>query len=93
MYRDGRGGLAKDDREAARLYKLAADQGDAGGQVNLGFFYGTGRGGVAKDNRKAARLYKLAADQGNAFAQAALKSLEEIGARSAPPVRRGNSVR
>jgi TPR repeat protein len=25
-----------DDREAARLYKLAADQGNAGGLVNLG---------------------------------------------------------
>jgi TPR repeat protein len=27
FYEQGRGGLAKDDREAARLYKLAADQG------------------------------------------------------------------
>ena len=90
---NGRGGLAKDDREAARLYKLAADQGDAGGQVNLGFFYETGRGGLSKDNREAVRLYKLAADQGNEYAQAALKRLEEIGARSPPPARRSNSVR
>jgi TPR repeat protein len=34
-----------DDTEAARIYKLAADQGDALGQVNLGAFYETGRGG------------------------------------------------
>jgi len=39
----GRGGLPKDDHEAARLYKLAADQGNANGQANLGFFYATGR--------------------------------------------------
>jgi putative tryptophan/tyrosine transport system substrate-binding protein len=61
--------LAKDDREAARLYKLAADTGDAVGQANLGFFYANGRGGLAKDDREAARLYQLAADQGNAAAQ------------------------
>jgi TPR repeat protein len=30
--------LTADDREAARLYKLAADQGDARAQANLGFF-------------------------------------------------------
>jgi TPR repeat protein len=62
-------------REAARLYKLAADQGNAGAQSNLGFFYEQGRGGLQKDDREAARLYKLAADQGNAYAQAALKRL------------------
>jgi TPR repeat protein len=31
---DGRG-LPKDDREAARLYKLAADQGNAYAEVGL----------------------------------------------------------
>ena len=35
----GRGGLPKDDREAARLFELAADQGNADAQANLGFFY------------------------------------------------------
>ena len=69
FYEAGRGGLPQDDREAARLYKLAADQGNALAQNNLGFFYETGRGGLAKDDREAARLYKLAADQGNALAQ------------------------
>ena len=74
-YAQGRGGLAKDDREAARLYKLAADQGNAGGQFNLGTFYEQGRGGLAKDDREAAQLYKLAADQGYAYAQTALTRL------------------
>ena len=35
---------AGDDREAARLYRLAADQGDASAQVNLGRLYEQGRG-------------------------------------------------
>ena len=30
-YANGRGGLPKDDGEAARLFKLAADQGDPTG--------------------------------------------------------------
>jgi TPR repeat protein len=36
FYAEGFGGLAKDDREAARLIKLAADQGDAAAQCALG---------------------------------------------------------
>ena len=45
-----------EDREAARLYMLAADQGNADAQVNLGFFYEMGRGGLSKDDHEAARL-------------------------------------
>jgi TPR repeat protein len=59
---NGRGGLEKDDREAARLFKLAADQGNAGGQNYLAVFYANGRGGLEQDDREAARLYKLAAE-------------------------------
>ena len=66
FYEQGRGGLPKDEREAARLYKLAADQGNARAQANLGLFYSEGRGGLPKDDREAARLFKLAADQGDA---------------------------
>jgi TPR repeat protein len=51
---------------AARLYKLAADQGSPLGQTNPGVLYELGRGGLAKDDWQAARLYKLAADQGYA---------------------------
>ena len=69
MYVGGRGGLPKDDRQAAGLYKLAADQGNASGQNNLGVFYEYGRGGLKKNDREAARLYKLAADQGYAAGQ------------------------
>ena len=71
----GRGGLPKDDREAVRLYKLAAAQGNAAAQINLGGFYERGLGGLAKDDQEAARLYKLAADRGNAAARAFLARL------------------
>jgi TPR repeat protein len=71
-YMDGLGGLPKDDREAARLFKLAADQGNALAQSKLGAFYKDGLGGLPKDYREAARLFKLAADRGEPFAQAEL---------------------
>jgi TPR repeat protein len=61
-----------DDRKAARLYKLAADQGIAAAQYNLGVFYKYGRGGLSQNDREAARLYKLAAAQGFADAQSNL---------------------
>jgi TPR repeat protein len=88
FYRDGRGGLAKDDREAARLYKLAADKGNITAQVNLGFLYEQGRGGLAKDDREAARLYKLAADQGNITAQVNLGFFYEQGRGGLPRAQR-----
>ena len=84
FYEKGRGGLPKDDREAARLYKLAADQGNAAAQNNLGVFYENGRGGLPKDDREAARLYKLAADQGNAAAQNNLGIFYEQGRGGLP---------
>jgi TPR repeat protein len=63
---------AKDDREAARLFRLAADQGDASAQNSLGIFYATGRGGLPQDDREAAHLFKLSAYKGNAFGQHSL---------------------
>ncbi len=71
-YKDGLGGLSKDEREAVRLFKLSADQGSALGQVSLGLAYERALGGLPKDEREAARLYKLAADQGSDFAQSLL---------------------
>ncbi|MGH6863155.1 MAG: hypothetical protein ACRECN_02595 [Methylocella sp.] len=35
LYEQGRGGLSTNDREAARLYKLAADQGHAEAKAAL----------------------------------------------------------
>ena len=39
-----------DDHEAARLYQLAADQGDADAQYMLAHFYSEGRGGLPEDD-------------------------------------------
>jgi TPR repeat protein len=66
--------MRKDFADAARAYKVAADQGNAFGQNNLGVFYRDGRG-VTKSTTEAARLFKLSADQGNADGQSLLGSL------------------
>ena len=73
MFENGQG-VAKDDAEAVRLYRLAAAQGNASAQYNLGLMFEDGEG-VAKDDAEAVRLYRLAAAQGHAKAAAALKRL------------------
>ncbi len=47
---------------------MAADQGDADAQLNLGFMYDHGEG-VPQNYAEAVRWYRMAADQGNAIAQ------------------------
>ena len=61
--------------------KLAADQGDAAAQYNLGVLHYHGHG-VAKDFKRAAELAKLAADQGDAKAQSLLEELREYFTQS-----------
>lgn len=58
-----------EDKEALRSLRIAAENGDAEAQVNLGTFYEWGRGGLDRDSSEASRLYKLAADQGNVNGQ------------------------
>ena len=60
--------MPEDDAEAVRWYRLAADQGDANAQYNLGLKYASGEG-VPEDDAEAVRWYRLAADQGLAIAQ------------------------
>jgi TPR repeat protein len=67
MYKEGQG-VAQDYAEKVRWYKLAAAQGNAKAQLNLGISYDMGEG-VAQDYAEAVRWYKLAAAQGNAVAQ------------------------
>jgi uncharacterized protein len=61
-------GVAKNEREAVRFFRLAAEQGDADAQYGLGMCYHRGTG-VAKDKREAIRFFQLAADQGDAGAR------------------------
>ena len=63
-------GVTRNDREAMQNYRVAAGQGHAGAQFNLGLIYANGRG-VAQDFREAMKWYRLAAEQG--FAQAQFK--------------------
>jgi S1-C subfamily serine protease len=67
MYYRGEG-VAKDYKEAVRLFRQAADQGDAVAQSYLGLMYQKGEG-VAKDAKVAVGWYRQAADLGNAWAQ------------------------
>ena len=59
MYEDGKG-VARDYAEAVKWYRLAAEQGDATGQINLGAMYYQGRG-VAQDYVRAYMWADLAA--------------------------------
>jgi uncharacterized protein len=58
------GGEVKNELEAVRCYKLAAEQGNCDAQFRLGVCYGRETGIVTKDLVTAARYFKLAADQG-----------------------------
>ena len=73
MFDNGEG-IAQDQAEAVRLYRLAAAQGDADAHFYLGYMYENGRG-VAQDRAEATRWYRLAAAQGDADASAALVRL------------------
>ena len=66
-YRGGRD-VQKDDAQALRWFRLAADRGDAVAQLSLGLMYADGRG-VPQDHDEAAKWYRRAADRGNPQAQ------------------------
>ena len=72
-------GVPENNAEAARWYRLAAAQGNALAQYNLGDKYKNGAG-VPKDNAEAVRWYRLAAAQGNAGAQGSLGFMYATGA-------------
>jgi TPR repeat protein len=81
VYDEGMVVAAHDYAEAVRQYRLAAAQGHADSQNNLGlmFFYGNG---VAEDYAEAARLYRLAAEQGHAGAQINLAGVTQDNAEA-----------
>jgi hypothetical protein len=61
MYDKGQG-VPQDFVEAAKLYRKAADQGDADAQYALGDMYGEGKG-VPQNYVRAYTWYNLAASQ------------------------------
>ena len=64
-------GLTKDEAEAVKWYRKAAEQNHADAQYNLGWRYAEGRG-VPKDEAEAVKWFCKAAEQNHADAQARL---------------------
>ena len=56
----------EDDAEAVRWYRLAADQGHAYAQLNLGWMYADGEG-VVQDNVTAHMWFNIAGANGVEF--------------------------
>ena len=82
-YEHGENGLPKRDDEAARFYRLAAEQGNPAGLTNLAVFVATGRSG-RPDDREAARLLALAAGKGFGPAQVYLSAFYLAGRGGIP---------
>ena len=72
-------GVEKNDDEAVKWYKLAADQNHAKAQNSLGYSYEFGEG-VEKNIDEAVKLYKLSVEQGYSLAQNNLASCYLEGA-------------
>ena len=64
--------------EVRSIYQHLADQGDANGQLKLGYMFEQGLGG-AIDLQEAARWYTAASAQGQAIAQFRLGRLSQLG--------------
>jgi TPR repeat protein len=72
----GREGVEQNFKEAAKLYRMAAEQGDAHSQVSLGFMYANGEG-VEQSHKEAIKWYRKAAEQGDEDAIVALEELPQ----------------
>jgi len=66
LYHNGKG-VPQNYAEAAKWYRMAADEGDDSAQLNLGLLYYTGEG-VPQDYGEAIKWYRKAAEQGDALA-------------------------
>jgi TPR repeat protein len=69
-------GTWQDYKIAVKWFRLAAEQGNANAQNNLGGMHDKRRG-VRQDYETAAKWYTLAADQGHAIAQSNLEILQK----------------
>ena len=69
---------AKDDADAEKWYRKAAERGGAEAQNNLGLIYVLGRG-VPKDDAEAMKWFGRAAAQGYSPAQTNLAELRRQG--------------
>ena len=77
MYLNGLG-VAKDEKEAVRWYRKAADQGEDTAQAYLGWMC-TKAGAWSWTTRKPLRWYRKAVEQGNAVAKYNLGKMYDNG--------------
>ena len=74
-YEIGAGGLEKDEVEALKWYRKAADAGNATAMRNVAVYYANELGGLQKDEAEALKWYRKAADAGD---EDAIKKLKEL---------------
>jgi hypothetical protein len=72
-------GVPKDQIEAARWFRKAADQGESQSERILGLMYKYGSAGLPKDEAQAASWFRKSAGQGDSLAQAELGEMYENG--------------
>ncbi|MDR0869679.1 MAG: sel1 repeat family protein [Planctomycetaceae bacterium] len=72
-------GVWKDEKEAVKWFRKAAEQNDAFAQNNLANYYNNGAGGLDKNEKKARELYQKAVEQGLAVAQSQLGNCYYFG--------------
>ncbi len=86
MYEKGRG-VPQDDAEAVRWYRLAADQGYATAQVNLGVMYETGRGVRRQNYVQAHMWFNLAASRlaSGLRRESAVEARDRVAGQMLPP--------
>lgn len=80
-------GVAKDDAEAMRWLRKAADLHNVDALNSIGSNYERGEGGVAQDYAEAMRWYRKAADLGNADAIYHVGFLYKLGHDDAEAIR------
>src|SRR6185312_4115136 len=78
IYFRGGQGVQKDDAEAGRWCRMAAERGDAEAQRSLALLYRDGTG-VAQDYSKAAEWGRRSAEQGDIVGQALLGEMYYVG--------------
>ena len=76
--------MKQNELEAIKLYRLAAKQGKADAQCNLGIMYYNGKG-VQQDFAEALKWWQLAAVQGHEDAIHNLGTMQQVNDIPTPP--------
>ena len=79
LYRDGQG-VPQDYKTAVKWYRLAAEQGNARAQYNLGAMYDNGKG-VPQDYVRASMWYNIVAISGD---KEAVKQRDSVAKKMTP---------